>query len=135
LSIEKYVTVSKGLGDLLAPMSVVLPEGADEITPENTSDLRYAARSKDGAGLVFLNIYQDHVETCDIPGVWLQLRTGEETICIPHTGSFTLPASTSAILPCGLSLDGRRLEYAATQLLIRIADVLTFASLLAQNVL
>lgn len=53
----------KTFGDILAPMTVSLPENAATITPENTKDLRYAIRAKGDSGFIFLNNYQDHVDT------------------------------------------------------------------------
>lgn len=67
----------RDFGDLLAPMRVTLPGNASAITPEDTGTLRYAVRSNDGAGFLFLNNYQDHVETQDIPGIQFRLGLSE----------------------------------------------------------
>jgi hypothetical protein len=110
----------RAFGDLLAPMEVSLPENASAITPENIADLRFAARSHEGAGFLFLNNYQDHVEMQDVSGIRIELRTPETTFSIPHIGSFALAKNVSAILPFGLRLNGILLHYATTQLLTRI---------------
>ena len=107
-------------GDLLAPMTVTLPDDANAITPENTTDLRWAVRSKDGAGFIFLNNYQDHVEMQDINGLRFQIHTPSETLLIPIENELMLEKNVSAILPFGLSIDGIRLKYATTQLFARI---------------
>jgi hypothetical protein len=112
----------KDFGDLLAPMTVTLPDDAGSITPETTADLRWMVRSRDGAGFVFLNNYQDHVDMQDIPDIRFELHVAGKTLSMPHDHSFTLQKNVSAILPFGLSLDGVCLEYATTQLLARLAD-------------
>ncbi|MFN8447806.1 MAG: beta-galactosidase [Anaerolineae bacterium] len=109
-------------GDLLAPMTVVLPDDADAITPENTTSLRWAARARDGAGFLFMNNYQDHIETRDIADIRLQLRLAGETVTIPRSQPLTLEPDVTAILPFGLSLDGVALVYATTQLMAKLHD-------------
>jgi beta-galactosidase len=112
----------KDFGDLLAPMGVVLPDDSGEISPENTTALRYAVRAKDGAGFLFLNNYQDHVEMQDIPDICIHIRTADRIISIPYAESLVLQKDVSAILPFGLSLKGVLLTYATTQLLTKIED-------------
>lgn len=112
-------TFLRDFGHILAPMSVVVPDDASAITPENTSDLRFAARSKDGAGFLFLNNYQDHVETQDITDVNVRIQAANEVISIPP---LTLQKDVSAILPFNLRLDGVLLKYATTQLFARIGE-------------
>ncbi len=109
-------------GDLLAPMTVVLPADADAITPEDTTSLRWAARARDGAGFLFLNNYQDHVETRDIADIRLQLRLAGETVTIPRSHPLTLEKDVTAILPFGLWLGGVALVYATTQLMTKLHD-------------
>jgi hypothetical protein len=119
-------------GQLLAPMTVIVPDDASTITPDNTTDLRYAARSKDDAGFLFLNNYQDHVETQDITDVRIHIQTANTTISIPQARSLRLEKGVSAMLPFNLRLDGVLLKYATTQLLAKIdgedvADYFFFA--------
>jgi uncharacterized protein YeaC (DUF1315 family) len=121
-SLRLLHTFLKDFGELLAPMSVTIPDNASLITPEDTTTLRYAVRSKEGAGFVFLNNYQDHVETQAIPDIRLQLRMIDETISIPHEQPLTLEKNVTAILPFGLSLDGILLRHATTQLLCKIEE-------------
>jgi len=112
----------KTFGDLLAPMSVTLPENASAITPDNTRDLRFAVRSKEGAGFIFLNNYQDHVDMQDIGDIQFQLQDGDRLVTLPYAESLTLQKNVSAILPFGLSISGIKLTYATTQLLTKIDD-------------
>jgi len=110
----------KEFGAVLAPMGVVLPPGSDDISPEDTTTLRYAVRAQGNSGFIFLNNYQDHVETQDIEGIRLRLNTPGETILVPQSGTFTLQKNVSAILPFELALEGVRLVVATAQLLTRI---------------
>jgi len=107
-------------GALLAPMRVMLPDNAATITPEDTTQLRYAARALGGSGFVFVNTYQDHVEMRDYQDVRFRLLTESGTVVFPRTAGVTVTRDISAILPFGLSLDGLRLAHATTQLLTRI---------------
>ncbi len=112
----------KTFGELLAPMTVVLPENAVDIVPENTRDLRYAVRVKDDSGFIFLNNYQDHVDMRDITDIRLQLQMADRIISLPYTEPLTLQKNVSAILSFGLSLSGIKLTYTTTQLLTKIDD-------------
>ena len=55
----------KDFGDLLAPMQVALPANAFSLTPQNTRELRYAARVKGNSGFLFLNNFQDDTTMLD----------------------------------------------------------------------
>ncbi len=112
----------KDFGDLLAPMQVSLPGNASAIAPENTTDVRCAIRSKDGAGFLFLNSYQDHVEMHDHEGLRFEVRDDKSAILIPQTQTLTLKKNLSVILPFGLTLNGVRLRSATTQLLAKLVD-------------
>ncbi|MEP6987719.1 MAG: beta-galactosidase, partial [Chloroflexota bacterium] len=112
----------KTFGDVLAPMQVALPDNASSITPEDTTHLRYAVREKDGAGFIFLNNYQDHVETRDIEDIVLEVQTANQTITLPHAEPLVLQKNVTAILPFGLALGGVELVYSTTQLLTKIED-------------
>ncbi len=103
-------------------MQVILPTDAGSITPENTANLRYAVREKDGSGFIFLNNYQDHVEMQDIEDIVLELQLDNHSITLPHTQPLVLQKNVTAMLPFGLVLNGIKLVYATTQLLTQIAD-------------
>lgn len=107
-------------GDRLAPMTTTLPANAATLTPANRDSLRWAVRSKDGSGFVFLVNFQDH-DTLrhDMAGLTLRLRFPAETIDI---GPLCLPKDASAILPVNMDLDGARLQWATAQPLTRIDD-------------
>ncbi|AYB29071.1 beta-galactosidase [Chryseolinea soli] len=106
-------------GDKLAPLQSVVPatnpEKADDI-----ATLRYAIRSDQNAGFVFMHNFQDHMEMKDIADVQIKIKAATETIVIPARGSFTLKAGTSAILPFNLDLDGLLLKSATVQPLTKL---------------
>jgi beta-galactosidase len=114
-------------GNLLAPMQVVLPSDANTITPQDTENLRYAVRTKDNAGFIFLNNYQDHVEMHDIENITLEIKTHDGSIIFPYSQPLTLQKEVTAILPFGLTLDGVKLVYATTQLFTKLVDANTIS--------
>jgi beta-galactosidase len=108
-------------GETLAPMTVTLPEDSEQITAENTSSLRYAARSKDGSGFLFLNNYQDHAATQDHEGIHLCLELPGESLLLPQGEGLALRKHVSAILPFNLRLAGGvLLKYATAQALTKL---------------
>lgn len=115
-------TFLQSFGELLAPMQVTIPADASMIAPEDTTQLRYAVRAKDGAGFIFLNNYQDHVEMQSIEDIVFEIGLGDQLITLPHTESLVLEKDVTAILPFGLILGGVQLVYATTQLLTQIED-------------
>lgn len=110
-------------GSLLAPMQTVLPDGCEDITPDNRETLRYAVRVKDNSGFVFMTNFQDHdTARHDQSGLQLELKLKGETLKIPSSGTFTLKKDVSVILPFNLNVEGALLKYATAQLLTRIVD-------------
>jgi hypothetical protein len=109
--------------DILAPMETVLPKGAENLTPEDTEQLRYCARMKDDSGFLFLINFQDHDSLRhDMDGLQMQLNLRDETLRIPGKGSFCLPKNTNAIFPFNLQMSDIRLKYATAQLLMKLND-------------
>ncbi len=109
-------------GDVLAPMQVIVPSEANTITPEDTTHLRYAVRTKDDAGFIFLNNYQDHVDMEDIEDIAFEIKTSNRSINLPHQQFLVLRKNVTTILPFGLSLEGIKLVYSTTQLLTKVED-------------
>ncbi|MCV9387336.1 beta-galactosidase [Reichenbachiella ulvae] len=101
--------------EMLAPMKTVLPEGYEDIKPENTQTLRYAVRSKGQQGFLFMVNFQDDVEIADINDVSVTVESGEETLRFPSTGTFDLKKSTSAIFPFNLKLGETMIKSATVQ--------------------
>jgi hypothetical protein len=104
----------EAFGEELAPMGTILPDGAEKIPPTDTQSLRFCARAKDGAGFVFLNNFQDHLEMPD-KIFSLELNLPHEHLRIPREGTLTLKTDLCCLLLFNLSLAGVRLVYATAQ--------------------
>lgn len=108
-------------GDVLAPMGTVLPEGWDKIDPTDTEVLRYAVRKKGNSGFVFLTNFQDHAQRHDLQ-TSISVKTAEETLRFPGSGTMTVKEDVSAILPFNLRMDGALLKTATAQPLCILAN-------------
>jgi hypothetical protein len=109
----------KDFGDLLAPMTVVLPANAENLTPENTKELRYDVRVKDSRGFLFLNNFQDDTTMLDQKNIQIKIVTATGDVKIPETGGFDLKSGENAIFPFNLVINGVKLNYATAQLLTK----------------
>ncbi|AWB45510.1 glycosyl hydrolase family 35 [Paenibacillus sp. CAA11] len=101
----------------------VLPGDTSHMDPKDTDTLRYAVRSYEGSGILFLNNYQDHARTCDLSipeGITIQ--TASEKIRIPAEGPLGLGKDRCAMLPYHFDMDGVTLKYATAQLITRIEN-------------
>ncbi|WP_166246405.1 beta-galactosidase [Paenibacillus turpanensis] len=96
----------EAFGTMLAPMGTYLPEGQDRIEPSDPDPLRWCVRQQDGAGFVFINNFQDHVEMRKHEGVRIELQTSRGPVSFPQKGTFTLKQGASVILPFHLERDG-----------------------------
>ncbi len=97
----------------LCPMKTFLPEGSQDIEPEDAKTLRWAVRaSADGAGFLFLNNYQDHAETLPKAGedVTIKLATGDVVF-----EGLSLAAGENCALPFNLDVGGVALRLAHAQ--------------------
>jgi hypothetical protein len=101
-------------GAELAPMGTVLPSDAAQMRPDDAECLRFCARARDGAGYVFLNNFQDHLEIPD-KQFSLELSLPNQELRIPREGALTLTADTCCLLPFNFALGGARLVYATVQ--------------------
>jgi hypothetical protein len=106
-------------GDKLAPMQLILPATNEKIKPQDTTELRYSVRTKDGSGFVFLNNFQDHIKNKDITDVQIKVKTAKGDILIPEASNFTLKSQENAIIPFNFDLGGTNLIYATAQLLTK----------------
>lgn len=69
-------------------MQTVLPEGASQIDPSDADTLRFAVRTDGHSGYLFLNNFQDHMET----------KTKENETVILHMTGRTSPSPESVWL-------------------------------------
>jgi beta-galactosidase len=109
----------RDFGELLAPMTVVLPENAMALKPENTHDLRYAVRVKENRGFLFLNNFQDDTTMVDQKNIQVKVKTANGDVLIPESGSFDLINGENVIFPFNFDLGGAMLNYATAQLLMK----------------
>lgn len=106
--------------DYFCQMETVLPVNAQKIDPTDTDTLRYSVRQKDNHGYVFINNYQDHVECKEKKNQQITLKLDNESLNIPHTGTFSLAAEENCILPFNLDIEGITLKTATAQLITKI---------------
>ncbi|HSC55260.1 MAG TPA: beta-galactosidase [Phnomibacter sp.] len=109
----------KDFGNLLAPMTVVLPDNASSLTPENIHDLRYAVRVKDNSGFLFLNNFQDDTAMMDQNNIRIKIKARNGDVMIPAKGGFNLKNGENIIFPFNFDLNGVTLIYATAQLLMK----------------
>ena len=120
-------------GDLLAPMTTVLPENAATIKPENVTDLRYAVRVKDNSGFLFVNNFQDDLKTTNKPDIQIAIKTAGDVVTIPEAGGFTEKEGENVIFPFHLAINGADLIYATAQLYAKSDDKMPYYVFVAQD--
>ncbi|MDQ0253191.1 hypothetical protein J2S74_000563 [Evansella vedderi] len=96
-------------------MKTVLPVNADTIEPTDINTLRYALRTDGESGFIFINNYQDHMETKDQENFSITVELENEQIRVPNRGGLSLGKNESCILPFNLDLGDCTLTYATTQ--------------------
>jgi hypothetical protein len=100
----------------------ILPENAESMDPEDLESLRYACRSREGAGFLFINNFQDHREMADKKGLRVILEREKEQIAIPSKGTITIRKDSFSIFPYNFSLGAAVLKYSTTQLITRLSE-------------
>ena len=100
-------------------MQTVLPEGASQIDPSDADTLRFAVRTDGHSGYLFLNNFQDHMETRAKENETIVLHmTGED---ITFSG-ISLAPEENCILPFHMDLNGIDLVTATTQPITVLSD-------------
>lgn len=102
----------KNYQDLICNMVTVLPEGSQDIQPEDVETLRYAVRTDGTSGFLFLNNYQDHVECKPKKDEKITLKLQDNEVDI---SGISLASGEEAILPFEMNVEGYRLIYAKAQ--------------------
>ena len=97
-------------------LKTVLPQGASWLDPKDVDTLRYAVRTDGKRGFLFVNNYQDHVETKNRAEESVTLQMKDEDI----TFRFGIAAEENAILPFHMDLDGIDLVQATAQPVTRL---------------
>ena len=88
--------------------------------PYDIETVRFAVRAHQDSGFVFINNYQDHVETKDQKDFAITVNLENEELRFPKSGSLSLAKDECCILPFNLDLQGLNLKYSTTQLLTSI---------------
>jgi len=109
----------RNFADSFCLTTTKLPEGSQDIQPEDTDTLRFAVRTDRRSGYLFLNNFQDHVECKAKKNEKIILKLPDRTIEIP---GISIAAREEAILPFNMDTEGYRLVYAKAQLLSVIRD-------------
>ena len=104
--------LARNYQEQICELETVLPEGAQEIAPEDVNTLRYAVRTDGRRGFLFLNNYQDHVLCREKRNETIRLKTQAQDVVIP---GISLAAGEEAILPFGMDVEGYHLVYARAQ--------------------
>ena len=112
-------------GTGLAQMKTILPETNAGITPGDTKTLRYAVRSYEKSGFVFIVNFQDHHEIEDINNIRIEVEGKNEKISFPATGPMDILRVTSAILPFNLELENVMVRSATVQPLTVLQNINT----------
>lgn len=107
----------KDFEKLLCPMKTIVPVEAETMVPQDLDTLRYAARVKDSSGFVFVNNYQDHLETKEQKDFSINVELKTENLRLPLKGEISLGKDGHCILPFNFSMEGSKLKYATTQLI------------------
>ncbi len=107
-------------GSILAPMEQV--KSTCEVSPEDTTSLRYCMRTDGQSGFIFVNHYQRLGALKDLTDV------------VFDTGSVTFPAinvtgESAFILPFNIKLSDKNLDYATSQLLCHVGKTYYFVAL------
>lgn len=106
-------------GDVLAPMTTVLPANQATLKPTDAQALRYAVRVQGNAGFLFVNNFQDHAAMRDKNDLRVRIKTASGEVLIPEQGGFALKNEESAIFPFNFDVNGATLTYATAQLLTK----------------
>jgi hypothetical protein len=107
----------KDFEEVLCNLKTVLPNSTENMDPNDLETLRYAARVKDGSGFIFINNYQDHVETKEQKDFIINVKLKNEEIYFPEKGELNLGKDSYCILPFNLNIEGAILKYSTTQLI------------------
>ena len=102
-------------GEPLCPMATILPGAAGGVEPADTETVRCCVRARDGAGFLFVNNFQDHVEMRDHEGVAFEINTPDGLLRLPEVGGLDIKRDVCFILPVNQMLGDARLVYATAQ--------------------
>lgn len=102
----------KNFAEELCTLKTVLPEGSQDILPEDVDTLRFAIRTDGNRGFLFINNYQDHVECKDKKDETIVLQLADEEISFKN---LSMAAGEEMILPFNMNVGGYELKFAKAQ--------------------
>lgn len=105
-----YFTLT--FGETLCEMQTVLPEGASMIDPKDLDTLRYAVRTNGKQGFLFLNNFQDHIDTKWKRNESVTLHMENEDVTFSE---INLAPDENCVLPFHMDIDGIDLVTATAQ--------------------
>ncbi|WP_342646833.1 beta-galactosidase [Mucilaginibacter sp. CSA2-8R] len=92
--------------------------------PADSTTLRFAVRSKDSSGFVFVSNYQRLLTLKNHPQVQFKFKlTDNQTLRFPEQ-PVALPSGATAIFPFNMDIDGTNLRYATVQPLFKLNGVM-----------
>jgi hypothetical protein len=104
----------------LCAAKTILPDSSQDIEPEDVDFLRYAVRSSStGAGFLFINNYQDHVQNKDKSGETVAIQLPKGDIVVEN---ISLAIGENCVLPFNLEINGIPIRYALAQPLSSILE-------------
>ncbi|WP_379945470.1 beta-galactosidase [Echinicola jeungdonensis] len=109
-------------GNELAPMQTVLPLSNEKITPQDTKTLRFAARSKGDQGFLFMINFQDHMDFSTLHDLQVKIKTSNEEISFPSSGTFDLLKASTCILPFNVQFGDANFKSATVQPLTKLDE-------------
>lgn len=99
----------------------VLSEEAKRQVAEDVETLRYAVRMDEaGSGYLFINNYQDHVDTIVQKDFSVLVEIDNESIRVPEAGYLDIEKDCFGILPINFNMEGTLLKYATAQLITKM---------------
>ncbi len=120
LKLQQYFY--KDFEELFCATRTVLSNESVGMDQHDADTLRYCVRANGDHGFLFLNTYQDHIQTKHQTDFAVHVTLGHETIRVPRKGGLSLNRDACAILPLNLTLDGIRVKYASVQLITRLEN-------------
>lgn len=105
-------------GNDLAPLVSVLPE-RQPMTMTDNETLRFAVRTNEFSGFIFINNYQRHYDRKDLEGIQIELQLKNEVLTVPDI-PITVNQGEYFILPFNYGMGKAILKYATAQMLSRI---------------
>ena len=100
----------------------VLSRESIEMKQQDVDTLRYCVRVEQGKGFLFLNNYQDHVQTKAQEHLSVAVTLDNEILQIPAKGKMSLAKDACAVLPMRMGLEGAHLISATVQPITKLVN-------------